>query len=228
VPDRNDVVNFDAVAPWYRTLETIAFGNALQRARVACLGEIGSPRRALIVGEGNGRFLRDLLRARPAIKVDCIDASERMLKLAQQRIGHHANRVSFLRRDISSWTPTDGQYDLIVTHFFLDCLSKDQLGEVVGKLSRLAAADATWLLADFCIPDGGFARIHARAWIATMYRFFRSVAGIEARDLVDPSSFLRAEGFVLERQLLFRFRMLKSELWRRQRSSSCSDGALSP
>ena len=60
--DRDGAVSFDSIAPAYRTLETIAFGGALQRARVACLGEIGTPRRALIVGEGNGRFLCELLR----------------------------------------------------------------------------------------------------------------------------------------------------------------------
>jgi hypothetical protein len=72
------------------------------------------------------------------------------------------------------------------------------------------------LLADFRVPEAGFARAHARAWLAVMYWFFRSVARIDAHDLVDPSPFLRAEGFVLERQILFRFGMLKSESWRRR------------
>src|SRR5205085_11553919 len=68
---RDVVVSFDAIAPWYRTLETIAFGQALQRARVACLAEISAPRRALIVGEGHGRYLCQLLRAHPPPHVDC-------------------------------------------------------------------------------------------------------------------------------------------------------------
>jgi len=208
-------VSFDAVAPWYRTLETIAFGNMLQRARLACLNETGSPRRALVVGEGNGRFLRELLTTHPGVQVDCIDASERMLQLAQQRIGHDASRVNFLRHDISSWTPTAGQYDLIVTHFFLDCFSEDELGEVVTKLARAATPNAGWLLADFRVPSQTFARLHARAWLATMYWFFRNVAGIDARELVDPSPFLRAEGFSLRSQHLSRHGMLKSELWQR-------------
>jgi ubiquinone/menaquinone biosynthesis C-methylase UbiE len=209
-------VSFDAVAPWYRTLETIAFGNALQRARIACLNEIGSPRRALVVGEGNGRLLRELLTTHPGVQVDCIDASERMLQLAQQRIGQDANRVSFQQRDIMSWTPTAGEYDLIVTHFFLDCFSEDQLSEVVTKLSGAATPNAAWLVADFRIPSQTFAGLHARAWLVTMYSFFRSVAGIDARELVDPSAFLRAEEFSLVSQHLSRYGMLKSELWRRQ------------
>jgi SAM-dependent methyltransferase len=207
-------VSFDAVAPWYRTLETIAFGNALQRARFACLGEIGSPRHALIVGEGNGRFLAELMRTQPAIEVDCVDASERMLRLAQQNLGHDARRVRFVREDITSWTPPAGQYDLIVTHFLLDCFPTDQLSDIVQKLSHAATSDTVLLLADFRIPSEGLDRLRARVWLATMYAFFRAAAGIEARQLVDPSPFLYGAGFTLERQSLFRHGMLKSELWR--------------
>lgn len=208
-------MSFDSIAPWYRALETIAFGNALQRARVVCLDGIGSCQRALIVGEGNGRFLAELLRKQPAIQVDCVDASERMLELARQRIGDEANRVTFLQRDIRSWTPSQQRYDLIVTHFFLDCFSQEQLPEIVRKLSRAATNNAIWLLADFNVPDGTFARVRARAWLAAMYLFFRVVARIEARQLIDPSPFLRTAGFVLEQSVLFRGGIVKSEVWRR-------------
>ena len=208
-------MSFDAVAPWYRTLETIAFGNALQRARIACLDAISSPRRALIVGEGNGRFVSELLRAHRDIEVDCVDASERMLSLARKRIGPDAERVRFLLEDITSWTPATDRYDVIVTHFFLDCFPAEQLAGIVRRLSQAATSDATWLLADFCVPKEGFNRLRARAWLGLMYRFFRYVAGIPARELVDPSPFLRSENFVLVQEHLLRHGILKSQLWRR-------------
>jgi ubiquinone/menaquinone biosynthesis C-methylase UbiE len=221
-------VSFDAIAPWYRALETIAFGGALQRARIACLGEIGSPRRALIVGEGNGRFLCELLRRHPNVEVDCVDASQRMLELARRRIEREspdrASQINLLRQDIASWTPPEHQFDLIVTHFLLDCFPENRVAEIVAKLSRAAAVDARWLLADFCIPSGEFARWRAGLWLAAMYRFFQFTAGVEARDLVDPSPFLHAEGFALVQQQLSRNGMLKSELWRRGSGSLGSAG----
>jgi ubiquinone/menaquinone biosynthesis C-methylase UbiE len=211
-------VSFDAIAPWYRTLETIAFGNALQRARVACLDEIGLPIRALIVGEGDGRFLSDLLRTHPEIEVDCVDASARMLRLAQQRVERESprrlGRVRFLHQDITSWEPGPATYDLIVTHFFLDCFPEKQVAEIVMKLRGGATENAIWLLADFRLPPNGFARLRAKTWLALMYRFFRYTAGIEANELVDPSPFLRAAGFVPVRQRIFRSGILKSEAWR--------------
>ncbi len=212
-------MSFDTIAPWYRALETIAFGGALQRARIACLEEIDPPRRVLIIGEGNGRFLRELVRRHSGIEVDCVDASERMLRLARRRIERELpeslNRIRFLQRDITSWTPTQPPYDLIVTHFVLDCFSKDRIADVVGSHARAATPEAIWLLADFCVPPDGFRRVHAGAWLAAMYRFFRFTARIEARELVDPSPFLRAAGFDLVQQHLSRNGMLKSELWRR-------------
>jgi len=211
-------VSFDSIAPAYRMLETIAFGGDLQRARVACLGEIGLPRRALIVGEGNGRFLCELLRLHPNLEVDCVDASQRMLELARQRIERElparANQINFVPQDISAWSPPGHQFDLIVTHFFLDCFSETRIAEIVAKLSRAADMNAFWLLADFCIPARGAARLRAGLWLSAMYRFFRITVGIEATELADPSPFLREAGFALASQHLFRSGMVKSELWR--------------
>jgi SAM-dependent methyltransferase len=212
-------VSFDTLAPWYRTLEWIAFGDDLQRCRSACLGEIVAPRRALIVGEGNGRFLCALLRAHPEVEVDCVDASQRMLRLAQQRLERERpdrrQRVRFLQHDFTSWTAPERHYDLLVTHFFLDCFAEAPLAVVVRKLAEAATERACWLLADFCVPAQGVARLRAQAWLAVMYRFFRITAGIGARRLVDPTPFLRSEGFALAREHSFRKGMLKSEMWRR-------------
>lgn len=212
-------MSFDAVASWYLTLETVAFGDALQRCRVASLGEIQSPRHALIVGEGNGRFLCELLRAHPGVQVDCVDASERMLQLARKRVENelpdHTDQVRFLKREITNWAPPENEYDLVVTHFLLDCFRDEELAGVIRKLARAMKPGAAWLLADFCLPARGLARLRARAGMAMMYQFFRLTARIPATELIDPTPFMEAEGFTLVRQHLFRAGMLKSELWRR-------------
>ena len=49
-------VSFDALAPWYRTLEWIAFGDELQRCRVACLGEIASAAACAYRGRGEWKI----------------------------------------------------------------------------------------------------------------------------------------------------------------------------
>jgi SAM-dependent methyltransferase len=212
-------VSFDAVARWYRALETIAFGDALQRCRVACLSEIPAPRDALIVGEGNGRFLCELLQAHPRVQVDCIDGSDCMLQLAQQLIERElpdrAHQVRFLHRDITNWAPPENYYDLVVTHFFLDCFPEAELAGIIQNLAGSAKRDAAWLLADFRVPIRGFPRFRALIWLAVMYQFFRFTARIPASELIDPTAFIQANGFALVRQHLFKQGMLKSDLWRR-------------
>jgi hypothetical protein len=104
---------------------------------------------------------------------------------------------------------------LIVTHFVLDCFPEAELSRVIDRLARAAKTTAEWLIADFCLPKSGLARLRGRGWLGAMYGFFRFAARIKANELVDPAPFLQSAGFSLASQHVFRSRLLKSQLWRR-------------
>lgn len=207
-------MSFDRIAPFYRSLERLAFGDQLQWARLACLGESEASGRVLIIGEGDGRFLAEFVRLYPSAEVDCVDASARMIAIARARLGA-GHRVNFIHADIRDFPLAKQRYDLIVAHFFLDCFAGVALREVVQKLACTATAKAAWLLADFRMPDSGWQRLPARLWIRTMYLFFRLTSRLRTQRLDDPSPAIRAAGFERVRQRLARFGMIKSELWRR-------------
>ena len=206
-------MNFDPVAPYYRWLETLVFGRRLQKARVAFLREIGKPRRVLVVGEGNGRFLSEFVTAHPGAAVDCVEASGRMIELARRRVGTAG--VYFIQRDIREVELQPDTYDLLVTHFFLDCFGEYSLALLVSKLARSAAPNAQWLIADFCEPAGDWRHMGRRFLIAFMYFFFRLVSGIEARRLVDYRPFLQTAGFRVMETALPPDKMIRSERWAR-------------
>ena len=206
-------MNFDRVAAPYRWLETAVFGQQLQQARIAFVREIAAPRRVLVVGEGNGRFLAAFLQAFPDAAVTCIEASARMIALTRRRVGKAL--VDFVEEDIREVALPPAHYDLIVTHFVLDCFNEATLSEVVAKLAHAAKPEASWLLADFREPPDGWEQRHARFWLRSMYAFFRLTTGIDADQLVDPSPFFREAGFGCHVQRLYRFEMIKSEWWRR-------------
>jgi ubiquinone/menaquinone biosynthesis C-methylase UbiE len=210
-------VSFDRLAPHYHWLETVGFGSTLQKARTRWSEELAAPRKVLIVGEGVGRFLCEFLRVHPDSAVDCVDSSARMLELARRSISDGGNRVRFFEEDILSWTPPRF-YDLLVTNFVLDCFPQNELKLIVQKLAGVATPGAYWLLADFCIPEAGFARVHARFWLATLYGFFRMTAGIRAKRLVDPTPELQANGFVCLERSQWRLGLVKSELWQNVRT----------
>lgn len=125
-------------------------------------------------------------------------------------------RITFHQAILPGWEPPAGQFDLIVTHFFLDCLTPEDLRTVVHALARAAKPGAHWLLADFHVPHQPFAaRLRAKAIIATAYTFFRAVAGLKVRQLADPFPVLGACGFQRERMRSWSWGMLYSSLWRR-------------
>ena len=206
-------MNFDFVAAPYRRLETIVFGDQLQQARLAFLDKIESPHRVLIVGEGNGRFLAEFVRRYPEAAVDCVEGSARMIGLARRAVG--TPLVRFIHADVGAVALVKNSYDLIVTHFFLDCFSEKTLPSVIERLAHAAMANATWLITDFFYPLHGWRRWRALVLIQFMYFFFRMVAGIEAHYLVDYRPALRVQGFACADEMVSPNGMVRSEVWRR-------------
>lgn len=210
-------MSFDLVAPHYRWLETIVFGNALQHARTYWIDKIARPKCTLILGEGNGRFLCELLRVYPRLEVDCVDASNTMLQLSRTRVRRtfpeSFSHVHFFCEDILKWSPRKS-YDLLVTHFFLDCFPQNELSLIVQKLAHAAKPGAAWLIADFTIPQQRFARARARLLLSLMYAFFRAAAGISARELVDATPYLNKNGFSRASVKLSPASLVRSDLYR--------------
>ncbi|MGH7935861.1 MAG: class I SAM-dependent methyltransferase, partial [Chthoniobacterales bacterium] len=199
---------------YYRRLETLVFGDRLQAARCAFVRQLPPSRRALIVGEGDGRFLEQLREAQPELPVECIDASEKMLELARARVGDRYTQ--FIQADIREAAFPPARYDLVVTHFFLDCFEQKELSAVVKKLSAAAMPNAIWLVADFQKPARGWHRALGQLLIVMMYLFFRSVAGLKARRLVDYAPFLAEHSFFLEKEIGAPNDIMRSQLWRRR------------
>jgi ubiquinone/menaquinone biosynthesis C-methylase UbiE len=211
----SDAANFDWLAAHYRWMEWLLAGTKLQRCRAAFLPAIPAPRRALVAGQGHGPFVEALLRAHPDVHCTCVDLSVRMLETAKARlraVGLDDARVQFVHADVLEWKP-DGEYDLIVTHFILDCFRPDQLARVLSNLSAAAAPGARWLVADFQEPERGLARWRARAILEMMYLFFRWATGLPASELAPPDRLLAGHGFVLSQRRIFEWGLLHSDLW---------------
>ncbi len=209
-------MSFDVLAPHYRWMEAVLAGSKLHRCRTAFLSLIPPPRNALLVGEGNGRFLAEFVRAHPACRVTCVDASAAMLARARDRLcasGGKAETVEFVRADLCEWLPPAKQFDLIVTHFFLDCFRPDQLEQIVPRLASAAAPKASWLLADFCEPPAGVAKWRARLILQAMYLFFRCITRLSAKNLTPPDALLVRCGFTLRERRVTEWGLLHSDLW---------------
>ena len=210
-------MSFDLLAPHYRWMEALCAAGQLQRCRTALLGAIPAPQQALVYGEGNGRFLVELCRRFPAVRVTVVEASAVMIDLARarlQRAGLAGAQVAFIHADALTWQPPEGAFDLIVTCFFLDCFREDQLQHLVPAIANAATADAHWLHADFQIAPTGLMRMCSRVIVKFLYVFFRCVTRLPAHELVDVAPCLSAVGFTRLQRREFILGLLFCDLWK--------------
>jgi SAM-dependent methyltransferase len=205
-------MNCDWIAPYYRWFEYLGFGRELERRRCSLLPEVHAARRVLVLGDGDGRFLARLTREIPDASIDSIEASARMQALARGRTEPYVHH----RQGDARTVPLDrGRYDLIATHFFLDCFDANELPEVIERVASAAAPRAQWLISEFRQAPQGWRALWTRTWIASLYLFFRAATGLRTRALVDHHPLLAQGGFRLVRQETSRFGLLASELWQR-------------
>jgi ubiquinone/menaquinone biosynthesis C-methylase UbiE len=203
-------VNCDPIARWYRWFEYIGFGGELERRREAFVRDVADARRILVLGDGDGRFLVKLVEQNQGASIDYVDLSFRMLALARTRAG---DSVTYHHADARSMPLPTGEYDLIVTHFFMDCFDQPDAELLIARLAAAAKAQSRWLVSEFRQPDRGWRAIWARAWLSTLYFFFRVTTGLTTTSLIDHHPLLERAGFRLSRQQSSRFNLLASELW---------------
>jgi ubiquinone/menaquinone biosynthesis C-methylase UbiE len=222
-------VNCDPIARWYRWLEYIGFGRELERRRIAFLGDISDARKVLVLGEGDGRFLVRLFEQTiqkpmkerpmsewPGVEIHYVDLSLRMLELARKRLeaaGHTGDAITFQQANALTILLPRAQYDLIVTHFFLDCFNEAEAAKLVQNISDAALPHARWLISEFRQSEVGWRAAWAWLWLRLLYLFFRVTTGLETTRLIDHHGLLLRTGFRLSRAETARFGLLVSELW---------------
>ncbi len=220
--------DFNSLAWLYRWMEFLSFGPWLWLTRRTFLGNLSHCRQALVLGDGDGRFTRNLLRANPAVRIDAVDGSAAMLQALVRRAGGDAPRVRVDLADIRDWQPPAQTiappYDLIVTHFFLDCLTTQDILSLAARLRPAVAAHALWIVSEFAAPPGWLGRFVALPLVATLYFSFGLITGLEVHTLPDHASALERAGFTLVERRSRLGGLLVAEQW----SASSYDSALTP
>ena len=176
-------------------MEWVTFGPFLARTRFAFLNRLASSRRALILGDGDGRFTARLLRANPGIHIDAVDAAPPCSSISSP--GPHADSRT-RRADARHFQPPSPPYDLIVTHFFLDCLTTSEIQSLAATLHAATAPQALWLVSEFVVPPTLFGRLIAQPIIYALYRAFALLTGLSVRTLPNHHAALRLAGFTLK------------------------------
>ena len=223
--------DFNRLAKLYRWMEFFSFGPFLALTRGTFLDRLRDRHKALVLGDGDGRFTARLLGANAEVRVDAVDGSGAMLAALMSRTGPDAYRVSTRLEDIRGWSASDPDlgsdlsldlgsdlgskeaYDLIATHFFLDCLTEEEIGALAGRARRAAAPEALWVVSEFAVPSGWFGLLIARPIVAALYLSFGILTGLTVRALPDYAGALQGKGFRLLERRLRLSGLLVAELW---------------
>lgn len=206
--------NFNSLARIYRGMERATFGPWLWRCRCAFLEELHTRRAALVIGDGDGRFTARLLEENLAIFIDAVDVSSAMLRALLRNAGIRSSRVRVHLADARRWNPPAPPYDLVVTHFFLDCLTTAEVVSLATRLRSSVTPSACWLVSEFAVPMGWFGSLVARPVVAGLYLAFWLLAGLSVHRLPDHRKALTQAGFTLEQQRRWLGGLLVSELWK--------------
>jgi ubiquinone/menaquinone biosynthesis C-methylase UbiE len=209
----NRTPDFDPLARIYRWMEYLTFGRALERCRCAFLAEMAWAENALLIGDGDGRFAARLLNMNRTIHIDAVDLSPAMLRSLSANAGAFLNRVSAYRADARTWQPPRSDYDVIVTHFCLDCLTTSEVSSLACRLRSEVRPESRWVVSEFAIPERWFGRVVARPLIRALYLAFRLLTGLRVDRLPDYRGALKTAGFRLARESESLSGLLVSEIW---------------
>ena len=206
--------NFDRVARIYRWAEYLALGTLLKRTREHFLDQLATARKALVLGDGDGRFAAALLSSVPALQLRAVDSSSQMLRLLQRRcrqIGCGDRLTTELR--VAPDIALTGDCDLIVTHFFLDCLPEKEVRTLTENFARQASCGTRWLVSDFGVPRGRIAGLLGSAYIRLLYQAFRLLTNLPATSLPRIGEALHSAGFRRVARVEHLRGLVYSEIW---------------
>jgi len=207
--------DFNLIAAPYRSLEYLTLGKTLENCRNHYLPHLLDQRHALVLGDGDGRFLARLLTHNAHLYADAVDTSTAMLHLMRKRCEakvHNANtRLRTHHADALTF-PLEGPYDLVVTHFFLDCLTQPDLDSLIARITPTLAPGALWLISDFRIPTG-LMHLGAKLFIRSLYLAFRILTGLRTVRLPDHATPLTHAGLTRIAQQHRLAGILTTELW---------------
>jgi ubiquinone/menaquinone biosynthesis C-methylase UbiE len=212
--------SFDRLARAYCWMEYFSFGPYLQQCRNLRIAEMASCTRALVYGDGDGRFLAELVRRAPEIRATAVDASSKMLLRLAQRLPPEA-QVRLLHADALECEPAgfpDAPFDLVVSHFFLDCFNEAEIASLVAHVNGAVEKTALWVVSDFAIPPRKPARLLGTSIVRGLYLAFGLLTGLRTRHLPDHARVMREAGWMLEDRRELLAGLLVSESWRRRAS----------
>ncbi|WP_221390552.1 bifunctional 2-polyprenyl-6-hydroxyphenol methylase/3-demethylubiquinol 3-O-methyltransferase UbiG [Dyadobacter sp. NIV53] len=184
--------NYDPIAANYDFLSRLIFRQNLILSQTCLLQHIPPNCNILIVGGGTGWILEETAKIHSSgLSITYVEISEKMIGLAKKR-DLKQNEAYFINIAIEDFI-TPNQFDIVLTTYLFDNFNEKKAILVFQKLASLLKEKGKWLFADFHIDK------ESKNWqkllLKLMFRFFRIICDIEARELIPMDSKFTENGF---------------------------------
>ena len=195
-------------------MEYATLGPLLERTRDHFLPQLGYCRSALVLGDGDGRFTARMMAMHPEMRVQAVDLSPAMMGLLEARVARVGarDRLQTTVGDAREFVP-DGPVDLVVTHFFLDCLTQEEVWLLTKRLKPHLVQGGSWLISEFQVPPAGWLRILGELLIRGLYLAFRVLTGLRVTRMPAYREPLRLAELVRVGKHLEMVGLLTTQLW---------------
>ena len=191
-------INFDRVAPFYDGVLRLCFGQRLHEFEEAAIKSADPLNgKALIIGGGTGRTLRQLSAIGRFEHIHNLELSQKMNARAIRLGGYNAQSTTFSTdgTSLSACAP----FDFICLPFVLDCYSVSGIVKLLQFIEPYASPKAHLLVIDFQ-TDAKAKNRHSmlrNRFIQSLYWFFKSASSIKANTLPDIHAAMHHMGLQL-------------------------------
>lgn len=172
------------MASVYDRLASLVFGKQWRKIQMAPAFRVQDKQEILVVGGGSGKVLEGLHQDQ---RVTYVELSGRMIERAKGRIS--VAQIDFIAGDYLTWDNAL-KFDVILFPFFLDVFSESNLQLILAKARKELGPHGELHVIDF--KKGGAFR---NSLVKLMYIFFRSIASLEGKKLLDLDHKIANAGF---------------------------------
>lgn len=201
--------DFSRLSKLYDLLGLLVFQGSLHKSQIYFLEKLPEAENVLILGGGTGKFLADLVKSGKAKKITYVDISPGMIARAEAKVEKLNACVEFICGGADS-IPA-GRYDLICTHYFLDCFDETELKELSGLLKSHLTENGVWHFTDFYLDEK--ASFFRTGLLSFLYFFFRLTCGLKVKELADFRKIFSEAGLKLKEEEFFRKGLLRTALY---------------
>ncbi|MGB0850479.1 MAG: class I SAM-dependent methyltransferase, partial [Bacteroidia bacterium] len=137
---------YNFVAPFYRLISTIVFGNTILDAQKSLIKKLPQEGNLLVIGGGNGDILPFIFDHAPRLNIMYVEASTTMISLAKKKAGHNP-LVHFHHSDDFTYPIFSSDY--VLAPFVLDLFSPEKIIEIISKIDNSTGTSPAWYICDF-------------------------------------------------------------------------------